>query len=391
MDKFKKKVLDLHKKNTGKLDIKPNIKILNQEDLSLAYTPGVAVPCLEIKKDINKAYDYTIKGKTVAIITDGSAVLGLGNIGPSASLPVMEGKAALLYQFSGIQAIPLALDTQDPNEIVSIIEKLSPNFSAIMLEDISAPNCVYIENQLKEKLKIPVFHDDQHGTAIVVTAALINALKLVRKPIDQINVLIAGLGAAGSAIIKLLHTYGIKHIYGYDKMGVVCQSKYDQYNPVIQSLIDQKQLLIDNTSKDLNDLIANKDVFIGVSTKDILTKDMVSKMAKNPIIFAMANPDPEIKPDQAQAGGAFIIGTGRSDYPNQINNVLVFPGLMKAVLKTKTKHITDEIKIETARAIANLVHNEDLSPTNILPNIFDKRVVDSIVDAIEKITKKGLK
>ncbi|MFO7969507.1 MAG: NAD(P)-dependent malic enzyme [Bacillota bacterium] len=384
MSKFKEKSLDLHKANLGKLDIIPNVRLKTREDLSLAYTPGVSYPCLEIQKNKEKAYEYTIKGKTVAIITDGSAVLGLGNIGPEASLPVMEGKSALLYSFSGIQAIPLALATQEPEEIIKTAKLISPNYSAIMLEDISAPNCVEIEKRLQKELDIPIFHDDQHGTAIVVSAALLNALKVVKKDIKSIKVVVSGLGAAGSAIIKLLTKLGVKEIYGYDILGVVNNEKYHKYNSVVKNLIDNNYLLLAKDEKNLTDLIKNKDVFIGVSAKNILTSEMVKGMKENSIIFAMANPDPEIKPELAKKAGAKIVGTGRSDYPNQINNVLVFPGLMKAVIENRIKTITDEIKIITAKAIAKLVKDEELSEDFILPDIFDKRVVKSIVNAIKK-------
>ncbi|QWB99914.1 NADP-dependent malic enzyme [Mycoplasmatota bacterium] len=388
MTDFKEKVLDLHKRNTGKLDILPNVSLASQDDLSMAYTPGVALPCLEIKKDINKAYEYTIKGKTVAIVTDGSAVLGLGNIGPEASLPVMEGKAALLHQFSGIQAYPIALKTQDPDTIIQTIKLLEPNFSAIMLEDISAPNCVYIESRLQKEIDIPVFHDDQHGTAIVVLAALINSLKIVDKKIEDIKVVVTGLGAAGSAIIKLLHKLGVKHIYGYDLMGVVKKSNYNNYNFVIKQLIDDSILSYDDVSNDLEELLHKKDVFIGVSAKDILKPSMIQHMNDDPIVFAMANPDPEILPDLAKKAGVKIIGTGRSDFPNQINNVLVFPGLMKGVLKSKVKTIHDDIKIAAAKAIAQMVPSESLSEENILPNIFNKAVVKEIENAILSTIKK---
>lgn len=389
MPNFKERVLDLHKKNKGKLDILPNVKLDNIDDLSLAYTPGVALPCLEIKNDISKAYDYTTKGKTVAIITDGSAVLGLGNIGPEASLPVMEGKSALLHKFSGIQAYPLALNTQDPEKIIETIKYLSPNFSAIMLEDISAPNCVLIESRLQDELNIPVFHDDQHGTAIVVSAALINALKVVKKDISDIKVVVAGLGAAGSAIIKLLHALGIKNIYGFDLSGVLKKSRYDQYNFVIQDLINRQILTTDESSNNLSQLLTKKDIFIGVSGKNVLKADMIKQMNPDPIIFAMANPDPEILPEVAKKAGARIIGTGRSDYPNQINNVLVFPGLMKGVLKSKVKVISDDIKIASVKAIANLVAKNELSEENILPNIFNKELVFAIEKAIVDIANKN--
>ncbi|MGE4571279.1 MAG: NADP-dependent malic enzyme [Candidatus Izemoplasmatales bacterium] len=388
MSDFKEKVLNLHKKNTGKLEILPNVKLTSIEDLSMAYTPGVAIPCLEIKNDKSKANDYTMKGKTVAIITDGSAVLGLGNIGPVASLPVMEGKSALLHEFSGVQAYPLALDSQDPEILIQTIKLLSPNFSAIMLEDISAPNCVTIERRLQEELDIPVFHDDQHGTAIVVSAALINALKVVGKNMGDIKVLVSGLGAAGSAIIKLLNKLGVKHIYGYDLLGVLNKEKYNQYNYVIKELLDLN-IVQSSQASSLKDLIKNTDVFIGVSAKDILKEDMIALMNPDPIIFAMANPDPEILPEVAIKAGAKIIGTGRSDYPNQINNVLVFPGLMKGVLSSKIKTITDQVKIVTAKAIASMVKEDELSVHHILPNIFDKNLVSTIEKAIKDQIKKG--
>ena len=384
MSKFKEKSLNLHKAHTGKLDIIPNVKLKTREDLSLAYTPGVSYPCLEIKKDKNNAYKYTSKGKTVAIITDGSAVLGLGNIGPEASLPVMEGKSALLYSFSGIQAIPLTLATQNPEEIIKTAKFISPNYSAIMLEDISAPNCVEIEKRLQKELDIPIFHDDQHGTAIVVTAALLNALKLVNKKMNEIKVVISGLGAAGSAIIKLLNKLGVKEIYGYDILGVVSKDKYSKYNTVVKDLIDNNYLLTTKKQNNLTELLKDKDVFIGVSAKNILKYEMVKGMQKDSIVFAMANPIPEINPEIAKKAGARIIGTGRSDYPNQINNVLVFPGLMKAVIENRIKNITDEIKITTAKALANLVKDDELNEEFILPDIFDKRVVESIVKANKK-------
>lgn len=391
MDRFKEKVLELHKKNTGKLSVLPNVSIHTQNDLSMAYTPGVAIPCLEIENNPDLAKTYTIKGKMVAIITDASAVLGLGSISPSASLPVMEGKSLLLHQFSNIQAYPLALDTKDPDKVIETIKILAPNFSAIMLEDISAPNCVYIEEKLQNILDIPVFHDDQHGTAIVLLAALINALKVVNKKPEDIQVVVSGLGAAGSAIIKLLNVFGIKNIYGYDILGVASKKHMDQYHFVIQSLIKDSKLKLDNKAKDLKDLLKDKDVFIGVSGKDILKAYMIKEMTNDPIIFAMANPHPEIDPSLAKAAGARIIGTGRSDYPNQINNVLVFPGLMKAVLKSNIKLISDDIKITTAKAIASMVKDQDLNEENILPNIFDIEVVSTIDKAITQLIKKGLK
>lgn len=389
MPDFKEKVLQLHRQNKGKLDVLPNINVHNQTELSMAYTPGVAIPCLEINQNKALAYEYTMKGKTVAIITDGSAVLGLGQLSPEASLPVMEGKSLLLHQFSSIQAYPLALDTKDPDKIIETICLLAPNFSAIMLEDISAPHCVYIENTLQKKLDIPVFHDDQHGTAIVVCAALINALKVVKKDIKDIKVVVSGLGAAGCAIIKLLNTIGVNHIYGYDLLGVASTKHKEQYHFVIQSLINDRILKLDEKAKNLHELLIDKDVFIGVSAKGVLKPKMIKSMASNPIIFAMANPEPEIHPEDALQAGAKIVGTGRSDFPNQINNVLVFPGLMKGVLKARVQTITDEIKITTAKAIASLIDDAELNENHILPSIFDQTVVSTIEKAIIETVKKG--
>lgn len=389
MSDFREKTLDLHKKNIGKLDIIPNVKLENKDDLSLAYTPGVAVPCLEIAKDKQKAYEYTMKGKTVAIVTDGSAVLGLGKIGPEAALPVMEGKSALLYKFSKIQAMPICLDTYDEEEIIKTVKYIAPNFSAIMLEDIQAPKCVYIEDVLQRDLDIPVFHDDQHGTAIVVSAALINALKVVKKNIENVNIVVSGSGAAGSAVIKLLNRLGAKNIYNYNILGVVNKNKYNQYDVVVKNLIDQKLIKTNETIESLETLIKGKDVFIGVSAKNILTKKMVESMNKDSIVFALANPDPEIIPELAKEAGAKVIGTGRSDYPNQINNVLIFPGLMKGALQARARSITDEMKIVACKTLANLVTDDILSENCILPDIFDKRVVDVIANAVYKAVKKG--
>ncbi|OQX93655.1 MAG: NAD-dependent malic enzyme [Tenericutes bacterium 4572_104] len=385
MDDFNKKVLNLHKKNIGKLDVLPNIPLETQLDLSMAYTPGVAIPCLDIVEDNSKALELTLKGKTVAIVTDGSAVLGLGNIGPLAALPVMEGKSALLYHYSGIQAFPICLNTQNPDEIIKTVINISPVFAAIMLEDIKSPNCVYIEKELQKALDIPVFHDDQHGTAIVVGAALKNAAKLLNLKLETLNVVVCGTGAAGSAIIKMLNKIGIKKIHAINENGVLNKNNFDQLNSVEKELIINKMILSPkNDNLTLKDIIKNKDVFIGVSTKDILTEDMVKSMSENKIIFALANPNPEIKPETAKKAGARIIGTGRSDYPNQINNVLIFPGLMKGLIKSKSKMVTDKMKLDAIDAIANLVSNEELSFDHILPSIFNKNVVDKVAEAIIK-------
>ncbi len=384
MDNMKEKTLKLHKLNMGKLDVIPNVKLDTMEDLSLAYTPGVAIPCMEIFHDKSKAFEYTIKGKTVAIVTDGTAVLGLGDIGPLAALPVMEGKAALLYKYSQIQAFPICLNTKDPEEIIKTVMNISPTFSAIMLEDIKAPECVYIENQLQEKLDIPVFHDDQHGTAIVVGAALKNAARLLKKNLYELSVVVCGTGAAGNAVIRLLNKVGVSHLYAVNKNGVLSKTHLENYNNIEQDMLTDG--LITSPSDDIDTLekvIQNKDVFIGVSAKNILTKKMVASMSKDRIVFALANPDPEIKPELAIEAGVKIIGTGRSDYPNQINNVLVFPGLMKGVIESRAKTITYEMKINAMNAIASLITDEELNEHYILPSIFDTRVVSAVAEAVK--------
>lgn len=388
MDNFREKTLNLHKKNKGKLDIIPNVKLETLEDMSLAYTPGVAIPCMEIYADKSKALEYTLKGKTVAIVTDGTAVLGLGDIGPEAALPVMEGKAALLYKYSGIQAFPICLNTKDPDEIIKTVEYLAPTFSAIMLEDIKAPECVYIENTLQERLDIPVFHDDQHGTAIVVGAALKNAARYLKKDFRDLSIVLCGTGAAGNAVIKLLKHAGVKHISAVNKDGVLSTHRLSTLNPIEQEMIQNN--LIDSPDKNIQnlaELIKGKDVFIGVSAKNILTKEMVESMSDTRIVFALANPDPEIIPSLAKEAKATIIGTGRSDFPNQINNVLIFPGLMKGVVESRAKTITYEMKLTAMNAIADMVSDEQLSDTCILPSIFDKNVVTTVANAIKNVKK----
>lgn len=389
VEDFREKVLALHKKNCGKLDIVPNVKLDDREDLSLAYTPGVAIPCEEIVKDKSLAFKYTTKGKTVAIVSDGSAVLGLGKIGPEAALPVMEGKSALLYKFSGIQAVPICLDTYDSEEIIRTVKYIAPNYAAIMLEDIQAPKCVYIENVLQETLPIPVFHDDQHGTAIVVGAALLNALKVVKKDITKVKIVVSGSGAAGSAVIKLLNLLGAKEIYNYNILGVVKKNNYHLYDEVVKDLIDRKLIISGDNYSNLDELIKDKDVFIGVSAKNILTETMVSTMNSDSIVFALANPEPEINPFLAKKAGARVVGSGRSDFNNQINNVLVFPGLMKGALKSRAKSITDEMKLTACMALSQMVKDEDLNEDNILPNIFNKDVVDVIAKAVSEEVKKA--
>jgi malate dehydrogenase (oxaloacetate-decarboxylating) len=325
----------------------------------------------------------------VAVVSDGSAVLGLGNIGPYAGLPVMEGKSILFKEFANVDSFPIMLDTQNPDEIINIVKAISPTFGGINLEDINAPKCVYIERRLKEELDIPVFHDDQHGPAIVTLAALINACRLTEKKLEDLKIVICGTGAAGSSIAKLLHEKGIKNIYGFNKKGVVCDKKYNNYSFLDQELLDQEVLQSPHLDEDtLKELMKNKDVFIGVSAKGILSKEMVQSMNKDPFIFAMANPDPEITYEDAVTAGAYIIGTGRSDYPNQINNVLAFPGIFRGALDAKSTKITESMKIVTSKAIASLISDEDLKPDYIIPSAFDKRVVEAVSKAVYDEAKR---
>ena len=376
--------LILHEENKGKIEVISKIRVENSDDLSLAYSPGVAEPCLRIKDNPEDIYKYTAKGNMIAIVTDGSAVLGLGNIGPHASLPVMEGKAILFKEFAGVDAFPICLDTQDPEEVIDIIKKISPSFGGINLEDISAPNCVMIERRLKEELDIPVFHDDQHGTAIVTIAALINACRLTNRKLEDLEIVLSGTGAAGSSIARLLKDIGVKKVYGYNISGVILKSKYDGYSFLEKELIDQSVISFpSNLQNDsLKALMENKDVFIGVSAKNLVTKDMVRSMNKDPFIFAMANPDPEISVEDAIEANAYIIGTGRSDYPNQINNVLAFPGLFRGALDSKSTKITESMKIRAAEAIAYIIKDEELKRDYIIPSPFDKRVVEAVSKAV---------
>jgi malate dehydrogenase (oxaloacetate-decarboxylating) len=384
MKDLKEQALLLHEKNKGKIAIHSKVSINNLDDLSLAYSPGVAEPCKEIQKDKESLYKYTSKGNMVAVISDGSAVLGLGNIGPKAGLPVMEGKCILFKEFADVDAFPIMLDTQDEEEIISIIKNISTSFGGINLEDISAPRCVTIERRLKQELDIPVFHDDQHGTAIVTLAALINACRLSNRNINDLKVVLSGTGAAGSSIARLLHLYGLKHIYAYNKDGVVTHAKRDSYQFLLQELIDQN-ILQDTDATSLFDLMKDKDVFIGVSASNIVTTSMVESMNKDPFVFAMANPDPEILPELAKAGGAYIVGTGRSDYPNQINNVLAFPGLFKGVLQAHGTNITEDMKIASAKAIAKIVTDQELSKDYIIPSAFHKDVVKEVSKAVYEL------
>ncbi len=384
IDNLKERSLKLHENNKGKIEVISKIRVENNDDLSLAYSPGVAEPCLKIKNNPEDIYKYTAKGNLIAIVTDGSAVLGLGNIGSHASLPVMEGKAILFKEFGGVDAFPICLDTQDPDEIINIVKKISPSFGGINLEDISAPNCVYIERRLKEELDIPVFHDDQHGTAIVTIAALINACRLTNRAIEDLEIVLSGTGAAGSSIARLLKDIGVKKVYGYNISGVILKSKYNSYSFSEKELIDESIISFPtNLQNDsLKALIKNKDVFIGVSAKNLLTKDMIRSMNKDPFIFAMANPDPEISVEDAIEGNAYIIGTGRSDYPNQINNVLAFPGLFRGALDSKSTKITESMKLHASKAIAYLIKDEELKRDYIIPSPFDKRVAKAVAKAV---------
>ena len=378
---FNKEALKMHEENKGKIAIKSKIELKTKDDLSTAYTPGVAEPCRRIHQNPEDVYRYTSKGNLVAVVSDGSAVLGLGNIGPKAAIPVMEGKCILFKEFGDVDAFPICLDTQDTEEIIKAVKQLAPVFGGINLEDISAPRCFEIEKRLIEELDIPVFHDDQHGTAVVVLAALINALKLRKSNIEDIECVINGAGAAGIAICKLLQSAGIKNVILCDTKGAISRDRQD-LNSSKAAIAETTNL--NGESGTLADVIKGKDLFIGVSAADMLSKDMVRSM-NNPIIFAMANPVPEILPHDALEAGAFIVGTGRSDFDNQINNVLVFPGIFRAVLDLRLKAFTEEIKLAAARAIASVVKDEGLTKTYILPNSLDKAVVPAIAQAIKSL------
>ncbi|MCG2540163.1 NAD-dependent malic enzyme [Staphylococcus epidermidis] len=374
--------LEMHRENQGKLEITPNVKVTNKQQLSLAYSPGVAEPCKEIHEDSRKVYEYTIKGNTVAVVTDGTAVLGLGNIGVEASIPVMEGKAALFKSFAGINGVPIALDTTDTQEIIKTVKLIAPNYGGINLEDISAPRCFEIEETLKKETNIPIFHDDQHGTAIVTMAGLINALKIVDKELTNIKVVLNGSGAAGIAIVKLLHAYGVNNM-------IMCDSKGAIYSGRNFGMNDTKTYVAKWTNKDkvegsLEEVIKDADVFLGVSVADILTQDMVKTMADDPIIFAMANPNPEINPNEAKQAGAKVVGTGRSDFPNQINNVLAFPGLFRGALDVEATHINEDMKKAAVEAIVHLIDENELHPDYCIPGPFDKRVAPSVAKNVAK-------
>ena len=375
--------LKLHEKNKGKIEVISKVKVENKEDLSLAYSPGVAEPCKRIAENKENVYKYTSKGNMIAVVTDGSAVLGLGNIGPEAALPVMEGKAILFKEFAGVDAFPICLDTQDTEEIIRTVKLLAPGLGGINLEDISAPRCIEIESRLKKELDIPVFHDDQHGTAIVVTAGLINAYRFLGKNLKDARVVVNGAGAAGSSICKMIKELGVSDIIAVDKTGILNRDDIKDYNELHKELAEITN--INNKKGTLSDALEGSDIFIGVSAGNILKKDMVKKMNKDAVIFAMANPVPEIMPEDALEAGAVIVGTGRSDYPNQINNVLAFPGLFKGALEAKSKKITEDMKIEAAKAIAYILNDDDLRKDYIIPDVFDKRVVESVAEAVKKV------
>lgn len=374
------KALQLHEEWNGKFETTPKMDIATREDLALAYTPGVAEPCKVIAKDKEAAYKYTIKANTVAVVSDGSAVLGLGNIGAHAAMPVMEGKAVLFKSFGGVNAVPICLDTQDTEEIIKTVVNIAPAFGGINLEDISAPRCFEIESRLKELLDIPVFHDDQHGTAIVVLAGIINGLKVTGKTKEDCQVVVNGAGSAGVAITKLLLTYGFKHVTMCDKSGILSKGSKG-LNWMQESMMDVTNL--EHKTGSLADALKGADIFVGVSAPNIVTPEMVQSMNKDAIIFAMANPVPEIMPDVAKAAGAKVVGTGRSDFPNQVNNVIAFPGIFKGALEGRATQITEEMKLAAALAIANLVPEDEVSDVNILPEAFDERVADVVSQAVK--------
>ena len=379
------KALELHEKWNGKLNTVSKVQVKTREDLALAYTPGVAEPCKVIAEDPEAVYRYTIKSNTVAVVSDGSAVLGLGNIGPLAAMPVMEGKAVLFKEFGGINAFPICLDTQDTEEIIETVVRIAPAFGGINLEDISAPRCFEIEERLKKLLNIPVFHDDQHGTAIVVLAGIINALKVTGKKKEDCRVVVNGAGSAGVAITKLLLNYGFPHITMCDKTGMLCKGM-EGLNWMQEKMVEVTNL--EHKTGTLADALKGADIFVGVSAPGIVSQEMVASMNKDSILFAMANPVPEIMPDLAKAAGARVVGTGRSDFPNQVNNVLIFPGIFRGALEGRATAITEEMKLAAANAIAALVDDSELSDENILPAAFDPRVADAVSKAVKEHIKK---
>ena len=383
---YAKESLKLHYELKGKLEITPRAKVDSKEALSLAYTPGVAEPCLVIQKDVEKSYELTRRWNTVAVVTDGTAVLGLGDIGPEAGMPVMEGKCVLFKAFGDVDAIPLCVRTKDVEEIVKTVSLLAGSFGGVNLEDISAPRCFEIEKRLKEVCDIPIFHDDQHGTAVVTLAGLINALKLTGKKIEEVKIVTSGAGAAGIAIIKLLLSMGAKNVIMTDREGAIYKGR-ENLNPIKMEMAEITNLSMEKGR--LSDVIKNADVFIGVSAPGTLSKEMVKSMAENPIIFACANPTPEIFPEDAKEAGAAVVSTGRSDFPNQINNVLCFPGIFRGALDVRAKDINDEMKVAAAYAIAELVSDQELNAEYILPAAFDERVKDAVAKAVAEAAQKS--
>ncbi len=382
------KSLELHREKKKKISTELTGKLETKEDLSLLYSPGVAEPCREIAKDKDLVYEYTWKGNVIAVVSDGTAVLGLGDIGPEAALPVMEGKCTLFKQFAGVNAVPIVVDTKDTEEIIDLVKNISPTFGGINLEDISAPRCIEIERRLKEELDIPVFHDDQHGTAIVVTAGLINALKLARKKPEDCTVVVSGVGAAGSSIIRMIMDLGIKTVYGFNSKGIL-NGDEEYSNPLYNELAKITNPERENLT--LEEAMAKADIFIGVSVKDKINAEMVKSMKEKPIIFAMANPDPEIDYDLAREAGAFVVGTGRSDYPNQVNNVLAFPGLFKGALSVHATKISEEMKMAAAVALAGLITDEELQEEYVIPSPFDEKVAEAVAKSVaSKALEQGL-
>ena len=383
---YAKESLKMHYDLKGKLEIKSRAAVDSKEALSLAYTPGVAEPCLEIQKDVNKSFDLTRRWNTVAVVTDGTAVLGLGDIGPEAGMPVMEGKCVLFKEFGDVDAIPLCVRSKDVDEIVKTVELLAGSFGGVNLEDISAPRCFEIEKKLKACCDIPIFHDDQHGTAVITLAGLINALKLVKKDISEVKIVTSGAGAAGIAIIRLLMSMGLKNVIMTDRHGAIYKGR-EGLNPIKEEMAE---ITNQNCEKGpLSEVIKGADVFIGVSAPGTLTKEMVQTMGRDPIIFACANPTPEIFPEEAKAGGAAVISTGRSDYPNQVNNVLAFPGIFRGALDVRASDINDEMKVAAAYALASLVSDEELNAEYILPAAFDPRVKDVVAKAVAEAARKS--
>ncbi|WP_404329522.1 NADP-dependent malic enzyme [Mesobacillus maritimus] len=379
---LREEALHMHRENKGKLESKSKVPVKTARDLSLAYSPGVAEPCKEIYDKPETVYDYTMKGNMVAIVSDGTAVLGLGNIGPEASLPVMEGKAVLFKSFAGVDAFPICLNTTDIDKIVETVKLLEPTFGGVNLEDIAAPNCFEIEERLKKETNIPVFHDDQHGTAIVTVAGLVNALKIVGKKMTEIKVVANGAGAAGIAIIKLLYSYGVRDIIMCDTKGAIYEGRPQGMNNIKAEVA--KYTNRNNVQGSLADAIVGADVFIGVSAAGALTAEMIKTMNSEPIVFAMANPNPEIMPDEAKAAGVKVIGTGRSDFPNQVNNVLAFPGIFRGALDARATHINEKMKVAAVEAIAGLISEEELSSEYVIPGPFDPRVAPEVASAVAK-------